>query len=210
MAKIDEEIFTGNSLKSKEKNDSKLPEKKIRKVINGEVKTRKKPLLSRLAGMIFSNDRGSIKDYLVLDVFVPCIKDTTMDIMSMIFYGRKSGSKSGRIAGSGTKVSYASYYKDDRDDRRRERERDRSTKGDDSVDDILFETRSEAQEVLTSLADIIDEYGSASVADLCDLCGVTESWADHKYGWTNVSKATIESVRGGYFIINLPKARQIG
>jgi hypothetical protein len=77
------------------------------------------------------------------------------------------------------------------------------------MDDILFETRAEAQEVLNSLNDIIEEYGSASIADFYDLCGVTEQYTDHKYGWTNVSKASIESVRGGYFILVLPKARQI-
>lgn len=207
MATVKTEEFKPNSIKDKE---PQKPPKKVTKVIKGNVKTRKKPLINRVVETLIHKDEVSIKEYLVFDVIVPSIKDTIVDTISMIFYGSKSrrGDR-GRVAKSGTRISYAEYYKDDDDRRRRDRDRSSNRNESNNIDDILFETRAEAQEVLISLADIIDEYGSASIADFCDLCGVTEEYTDHKYGWTDVSKSTIESVRGGYFVINLPRARQI-
>lgn len=212
LAEVKKENFPSNSF-TKSAEDRKSEKKKnIQKVVKGEVKTRKKPLSSRIGEVFVKEDRGTVKEYLLFDVIIPSIKDTIVDLVTnganMIFYGetRKRGSGRGSVARTGSKISYASYYKD-QDDRP---SRSRSHRDDiTDIDDILFETRAEAQEVLNSLNDIIEEYGSASIADFYDLCGVTEQYTDHKYGWTNVSKASIESVRGGYFILVLPKARQI-
>ena len=208
LAEVKIENFPSNSIK---KEPEAPPKKKIEKVVKGTVKTRKKPFMSRVRDVFVKSDDVSIKDYLIFDVIVPSIKDTVIDTIQMIFYGSKGRRRrDGRLASTGgTRISYASYYRDDDDDRKRNRD-NRNSREANSIDDILFETRAEAQEVLNSLADIIDEYGSASIADFCDLCGVTEEYTDHKYGWTDVSKSTIESVRGGYFVINLPRARQIG
>lgn len=206
MSEVKIESFVGNSNKDKE---AKLPAKKeIKKVVKGEVKTRKKPVGKRIIEALLPKEDISVKDYIMFDVIVPCIKDTILDSISMVFYGTTSRrDRKFRKANTGTRISYASYYKDD-DDRRDRRDPGRRESS--SIDDIIFETRAEAQDVLNNLADIIDEYGSASIADFCDLCGVTEEYTDHKYGWTDVSKSTVEAVRGGGFVINLPRARQIG
>lgn len=208
MSEVKIESFAGNSNKDK---DAKKPVKKeIKKVVKGDVKTRKKPIGKRVIEALLPKEDISVKDYIMFDVIVPCIKDTILDSISMVFYGTTSrrDRKYRKANSGGTRISYASYYKDDDDDRRDRRSSRRSETS--SIDDIIFETRAEAQEVLNSLADIIDEYGSASIADFCDLCGITEEYTDHKYGWSDVSKSTIEAVRGGGFVINLPRARQIG
>lgn len=210
MATVNIEEFGSNSLKEKEQ--KKPPEKKVEKVVTGTVKKRKKSFGSKLKETFVKEDRGDVKEYLIFDIIIPTIRDTIVDgvcnTMHMIFYGDTKRRDRGRVANTSTRVSYASYYKDSDD--RRSRASVRESRNDANDDDILFETRAEAQNVLDSLADIIDEYGSASIADFYDLCGVTENYTDHKYGWTDVSKATISSVRGGYFVLNLPRARQIG
>lgn len=212
MATINVDEFKSNSIKSDTKDSDRKNRPKIKPVVSGNVKTRKKSLTSRISEVFVREDRVNVKDHLIFDVVIPAIKDTIVDLVTdgihMIFYG-ETRRKSGNVARTGSKISYSSYYKDNDDrDRRRNSRPSRSEVTD--MDDILFETRAEAQEVLNSLADIIDEYGSASIADFYDLCGVTEQYTDHKYGWTDVSKATIQSVRGGYFVVDLPRARQIG
>ena len=212
MATINVDEFKSNSIKSDTKDNDRKNRPKIKPVVSGNVKTRKKSLTSRISEVFVREDRVNVKDHLIFDVVIPAIKDTIVDLVTdgihMIFYG-ETRRKSGNVARTGSKISYSSYYKDNDDrDRRRNSRPSRNEVTD--MDDILFETRAEAQEVLNSLADIIDEYGSASIADFYDLCGVTEQYTDHKYGWTDVSKATIQSVRGGYFVVDLPRARQIG
>lgn len=212
MATINVDEFKSNSIKSDTKDNDRKNRPKVKPVVSGNVKTRKKSLTSRISEVFVREDRVNVKEHLIFDVVIPAIKDTIVDLVTdgihMIFYG-ETRRKSGNVARTGSKISYSSYYKDNDDrDRRRNSRPSRSEVTD--MDDILFETRAEAQEVLNSLADIIDEYGSASIADFYDLCGVTEQYTDHKYGWTDVSKATINSVRGGYFVVDLPRARQIG
>ena len=69
-----------------------------------------------------------------------------------------------------------------------------------NFDDIILDSRGEAEEVLSHLVDLVDDYGMASVADLYDLVGITSNFTDNKYGWTNLSSASVSRVRDGYLI----------
>lgn len=71
--------------------------------------------------------------------------------------------------------------------------------------EIVFESRGDAEEVLSGLSDIIKEYRQTSVADLYDLCNITSSFADNKYGWEDLSGASVRRTTDGY-ILDLPKA----
>ena len=71
--------------------------------------------------------------------------------------------------------------------------------------EILFASRGDAEEVLSGLSDLIKEYKYASVADLYDLCNITSSFADNKYGWEDISGASVRRATDGY-ILDLPKA----
>ena len=72
-------------------------------------------------------------------------------------------------------------------------------------DDIILETRGEAEDVLERMEELIDMYQLVSVADFYDLVGVSGNYTDNKYGWTNVRNASVVRVRDGY-MIKLPKA----
>ena len=118
----------------------------------------------------------------------------------MILYGETGHSK--RNSRTST-VSYRDYY-DRKDDRRYDRPRSVGY----TYDDIILESRGEAEEVLDSLCDLIETYQIASVADLYDLVGETPEYTDNKYGWTNLRNADVERVRDGYRL-KLPKAKPI-
>ena len=129
---------------------------------------------------------------------MPTIKKTITEIVDMILYG--GSSKRGRSIAS--KVSYRNYY-----DEPRTRDNARPLNVYD-YDDVILESRGDAEEVLNQLNDLIDVYRIASVADLYDLVGVTPNYTDFKYGWTNLANAEVVRTRDGYKI-KLPRALPI-
>lgn len=101
------------------------------------------------------------------------------------------------------KYRYRNYY---------ERESERTRAGSAirrtnfDYDDILFDTRGDAEAVLDSMNDIISQYGMVSVSDFYDLANVAnDNYTMNRYGWTNIAGATAVRVRDGY-ILKLPRA----
>ena len=196
------EDYKANSHRSKE--EQKLPEKKIEPVVKGKV-TKKKNNVRKLTDTFVSEDIQNVKSYVLMDVLVPAIKKAISDIVTngidMILYG-ESG-RSTRKTNAST-VSYRNYYDNRRDDRYSS---SRTRKGY-SYDDVVLETRSEAEDVLTRMDELIDTYGVVSVADMYDLVGISCNYTDNKYGWTNLRNAEPVRVRDGY-MLKLPKALPI-
>lgn len=199
--------YKPNSFKSKEASSEKSAEvtKRAEKVVTGNVKTRKNSEAKKLANIFIAEDIHTVKNYIWMDVLVPTIKKAVSDIITngidMILYGGHGRPKSGNGA---SKVSYASYYKSE--ERRSEPERYRTY----DYDNIEFERRSDAEEVLFRLREWRNQYGLVRVADLYDLAGITTgSYTDNKYGWTSLNNAEVMRTRGGMYIIKLPKAMPI-
>ena len=197
------EEYKPNSHKSKEDQKGSIPEKKVEKVIAGTVKSKKKSEIQKFTDVFISEDINNVKSYILLDVLIPAIKKAISDIVTngidMILYGETGKTKSNSTA---SKVSYRSYY-DGRNGRR-----DYSavrTKISYNYDDIIFDNRGEAEDVLSRMDELISTYGLVSVADLYDLVGVTGNYTDNKYGWTNIRSASVIRVRDGY-MLKLPKA----
>ena len=71
--------------------------------------------------------------------------------------------------------------------------------------EIIFESRKSAEEVLYQMDQILQVYTVVTVADFYDLSGITPSFFDARYGWTNLKAAEVIRVRYGYKI-KLPKA----
>lgn len=193
--------YKSNSHRSKEQ--TTLPEKKVEKIVNNGVKTKKK---NKLADVFVTEDIRNVKDYIIMDVLIPAAKKALSDIVTngidMILYGETRSNKS-----KGSKVSYSKYY-DDRDRDRyssRSYERSRTTRMGYDYDEIILESRGEAEEVLNKMDELLDVYGVVSVADLYDLVGVNGNYTDNKYGWTNLRSASVQRLREGY-LLKLPKA----
>lgn len=196
--------YPNNSISAKQsqRNDIDPPEKKVEKVVAGNVKTRKKSEVKKFAGIFVPEDTTSVKSYILMDVVVPGIKNALAEVVSILLFGEV-----GRIGGkkSGSKVSYQRYYDDRREDRR---DNSRRVASGYEYDDIVIESRGEADMVIEQLEEIIATYGVASVADLYDLVGVSGRFTDHKYGWTDIRNAKVVRVRDGY-ILQLPRALPI-
>ena len=196
------EEYLPNSHRYKEGQKESLPEKKrVEKVVHGKVKVRPKSGLHKLTDVFISEDAANVMSYIVMDVLVPAVKKAISDIVrdgsDMILYGESKG----RSSSSSSYVSYRDYSRRDED---RFRDRDRDGRGY-NHDDIVLESRGEAEEVITRMDELSETYGVVSVADLYDLVGKTCEYTDNKYGWTNVRNAEPIRVRDGW-MLRLPKA----
>lgn len=186
-----------------EKEDKK-EDKKVEKVIKGTAIRRKKSLGQKMSETFLGDDTKSVTQYIIYDVLIPAAKETISSMVSggieMLLFGEAKGRNTRRDRNK-SYVSYSSYYKDDRNDRR---DRERSNRARHNFDDIILDSRGEAEEVLSALVDLVEDYGVASVADLYELVGMSSNFTDNKYGWTNLSSACVERVRDGY-LIKLPR-----
>ena len=193
--------YEPNSHKYKEEKASHEEKKKVEKVVSGVVKTKKKSEIKKVADIFISEDIQNVKSYILMDVLVPAIKKAVSDIVTngidMILYGGKGSLSS--------KVSYRNYY-DRKDDYRPYN--NPLTRAAYDTEDIILQTRGEAEEVLARMDELISCYGVVSVADLYDLIGKTCSYTSNKYGWTNIRNAEAIRVRDGY-MLKLPKALPI-
>lgn len=202
MSEINKRDFPSNSHLSKM---DKREERKVEKVAKGNVVRKKKTLGKKMAETFLGDDTKSVTQYIIYDVLIPAAKSTISDMVSggieMLLFGDTKGRNTRRDKGK-SYVSYSSYYSGDRD--RRDRDRERSARARHNFDDLDFESRGEAEEILSRLVDLIEDYGMASVADYYDLAGVSSNFTDDKYGWRNLSMASVTRTRNGY-VINLPK-----
>lgn len=196
------EEFRGNSKMEREQNKALQNEKKVEKVVNGVVKTKKRGELHKFTDIFLANDIKDVKRYAFEDVIVPSIKKAIYDIITngtdIMLYGEARHKNKGTNA---SKVSYGKFY---------ERERDRSdympkSKSIYDYEDLIFQARADAEMVLDAMNDIIAQYKVVSVMDLYDLANVsTNNYTSNKYGWTDIRGCKAERVRDGY-ILRLPR-----
>lgn len=184
-------------------------EKVVKKVVKGNVKLRKKSDLSRMKDTFISEDMVNVRDYILMDVLVPAIKDLISDVVTngiqMILYpegGTQGVSRKPRTVGSRT--NYRAYSERPSRVYHGSYEERRSRIGY-NYDDVVVDTYQEARTILDTMSSIIDKFDFVSVADMYELAGVTGRVSDNNYGWSTIRNADIVRVREGY-LIKLPKA----
>lgn len=197
------------AVKKTEKADVK--EKKVEKVVVGNVKRRKKPLSKRFAETFVGDDAHSVASYVMTDVLVPAAKDMIADAVSqgiekMLFGETRGRSRGASVAGA----AYTSYNRISTQAKASNQRREISQKARAShdFDEIILDTRGEAQEVLDLLFSLISDYDVATVADLYEMVGQTGTFTDEKWGWTDMRGSSITRIKGGY-LLNLPRPQFI-
>lgn len=194
-----------NRFKEEQKHAS-ADEKRVSKVVKGNVKTKKKSEISKFADIFIVEDFHTVVTYAFTDVLIPgakkIIRDVLFESIDMLFGTTGSRNKKD----NGPHVSYAKFYEKDRD--RRPSEAPRATSRFD-FDNLVFESRGEAEAVLDEMNNVIGTYGFVSVADLYDMAGLSNPpYTSNKFGWTNISSAEAVRVSDGY-ILKLSKALPI-
>ena len=202
----EELLYEPNSHKYKEEQKKKQvsEEKKVEKVVSGKVKTKKKSEIKKFTDLFISEDANSVWNYIVSDILVPSIKKTISDIVTNGIDILLNGEPSQKRKSSGSKVSYRSYYDSQNDYRS-----NISTKSRFDYDDIVFETRGDAERTLDLMQEIIDQYDFVSVADLYDMVDLVAPHTANRYGWTSIRNACVIRETGGGYVIKLPRAKVI-
>ena len=193
------ENYPSNSHKTREQNT----DKKVEKVVSGKTSTKKKSGIRKLSDTFLSEDIGNVKNYIFAEVLLPAAKKLVSDIVTngtnMLLYGEIKNKK-----GNSSKVSYSRYY----DDRSRDY-RSPVVRNNFDYDEIIFETRGDAEAVLDAMYDILNQYKVVSVAELYDLASITtHNYTCNNYGWIDLRGSSVVRVRDGY-ILKLPRALPI-
>lgn len=193
------ENYPSNSHKAREE----VAEKKVEKVVSGKTSTKKKSGIRKLSDTFLGEDVSNVKSYIFSEVLLPAAKKLVSDIVTngtnMLLYGEIKNKK-----GNSSKVSYSRYY----DDRSRDY-RSPVVRNNFDYDEIIFETRGDAEAVLDAMYDILNQYKVVSVAELYDLASITtHNYTCNNYGWIDLRGSSVVRVRDGY-ILKLPRALAI-
>lgn len=215
--------FPSNSHREKEEKvtpkTSATPQKKVQRITTSEPKRRKKPLGTRFKETFFGgeNARG-VFGYVLGEVLVPAAKDmvadaTTQAVERAVFGEVRRGTRGWRPGNSGAPIGHVRYDGYSRSPARtapwqsspQQREVSRRARSTHDFDEIILDSRGEAEQVLDTLHDIVEQYSQAAVADLYEMVGISAAYTDQKYGWTNLQGASVQHIRGGQYLLNLPK-----
>lgn len=207
--------FPSNShnVTEKSKIKPKADEKKIEKVISGEVTQRKKPLGKRFKNLFTAAEFKGASQYVFLDVLVPALKNMVVDAVDVgvkrVIYGdnarhmpsRRNDSQRSRMTynspvnrSQGTMLPGQPPYSPPRSSR--------------SSSEVILNSKEEAELVWSTLVDIIDKYDFASVADFHTIVGLPSTYVDNNWGWSALNYVNIHQVREGW-ILDLPSVEPL-
>lgn len=202
-----------SEVKTAGKKQERPKDEKLAQVTSGDAVLRKQPLGKRFKETFVGGDTKGVMSYVVLDVLIPAAKDMIVDAtnggIERMLFGDNRTNRRGRNRSSNGYVSYNRYgssggrvpWNQDREEPRNLSRRSRAAH---DFNEIIVETRGEAEEVLDKLFELISRYDQATVSDLYDLTGVKGNYTDEKWGWTDFRGAGVTRVRNGY-LLDLPK-----
>lgn len=214
--------YQGNSHKAKE-GGKPTEEKKIERITSSEVHIQKKGPWRSFKSLIIEADMSSVGRFVWLDILVPMVKNMLVATAEqganrLVFGDRRPmyrppssamgiGSSS-HPRGVTNYVPYSSMSMGRRTDPRAAAQlpTSRSTAAD--ARGYLITARSEAEEVLETMAHVIDRYDVVTVADLHEMLGHPVTSIDHRWGWNDLRSAQIKSVSEGW-ILEVPQPQEI-
>jgi hypothetical protein len=196
--------YPPNSEASKRK---AVEDKKIERVTSDDPIRRKKSIGKQFKETFIGGDAKNAVRYAMFDILLPAARDMVVETVSQGFErlilgdSRRRGSTPPQAGPTGY-VSYNRYAMGSRQSSS-QRVMSRQARARFDFDELVLQSRSEAEEVIDKLYEVVSRYGSATVADLYELVGISGSFTDNKWGWTELRGAGVTRVRGGY-LLDLP------
>lgn len=187
----------GNTDKAKE---GASPEKKV----IAKAKVQKKSAIKEALRTFFVRDLPEIAEHLVVDVAIPAAKNAITDMVTQGIQQLLYGEIDSRRRPTSGYTSYSSssrnnrgntYYRPREIDRREQRQPKPT-----NVEDLVFDTRGDAVDVIEYVAEQIEEYGQVSVADLMSSVGIQPRYTDERWGWTTTDAFEIRQIREGWLV----------
>jgi hypothetical protein len=186
-------------------------EKDVHQITKGKTIRKRKSLRKQFKDTFVAGDLRSTAQYVLLDVALPMAKDMVVEAgasgLEKLIFGdaRRRGSTPPQSGPTG----YIQYNAMSRIMGRgglssSQRAISRAARSRHDFDEIILDSRGEAEEVIDRLFDIVEKYEQATVGDLYELVGLASTHTDRKWGWTNVRGAGVSRTRDGY-LLDLPE-----
>lgn len=183
-------------------------------VVESPARRRKKSVGRKFREAVSGDDARSAFGYTFSDVIIPAIKGMALDAvneaLSRMLYGDVRGRSRPIVGGSSN--NYTPYNRISSNtpagggasvnQGRTITQRARATH---DFDEIVLGSRGEAEMVRDALLQRIAQFDVATVADLYDLVQITGSFTDNKYGWYDLTGATIDRAGREGYLLTLPK-----
>lgn len=211
--------YQGNSKKQKDNLENE-PEKRVSRVVKGEVVEKPVGNWMKFKNIFFGGDFKSAARYVGGEVLLPAVRNLALDMLNeggkRVIMGDRYDRHDRRYRPSEyrPKTIYNSspirrdprdprdhqYYPPDQPVRRMGRR---------EISDWIIPTRTEAERTLEELIEAINKYEMVTVADYYDMLGLpTAPHTDNKWGWNYLNNVQIRQVRDGY-VIDMPPAQEI-
>lgn len=206
---MDTPDFPSNSERAKPSKDP--VDKKLERVTTGDVVRKRKSLRKQFTDVFIAGTAKSASQYVVMEVLLPNARDTISELVSSytdrILYGDRSRRRGGATppqSGPTGNIQYNRPYASRAPwAPASTRALSREARAKHNFDELVLQTRVEAEDVIDRLYDVVSRYESASVADLYELVGLSATHTDYKWGWTDLRGAGVQRVRDGY-LLDLP------
>lgn len=195
-----------------------VKKEKIEPVISQTHLAKRSP--NRAMRTMFPESLKSVGGYILRDIIVPAVKNLLDDTISKgthaLLWGNNAAPQRNRTREDS--VSYERYYTKASSSKKPSNSSTLSSKySNHSVydyADVEFETKAEADKVLSHMRAAVSRYKVCSVRDMYDYAGTVDSEGhvvgrpvDARYGWYNLDDDNIGvAMYGGKWYLNLPKA----
>lgn len=195
-------------------------EKKVEKVVTGDVITKKRSLGRKFKDIFVGDDAKGVVFYVATEVLLPAAKNLVVDAttkgIERMMYG-ESHAPNRRVYGYGnnTHISYNNMNERSYDrgyrapsGRRVDHSRMETRRSARMSSDYILTSRHEAESVVEGMGNILDSWGIVTVSDLHELIGLPTTPQDNKHGWDSMQGIRVRQTREGY-LLDIPPADPI-
>ena len=198
--------------------------KKIEPVVEGKVTARKKSI-GRQMREIFLEEGENLRDWFIKDVFIPTIRGMIVGAFGQMTTGFQQALEEKLTPGERSSITrppgvgHVPYNRYSASTRVVSRSavttpayQPRARRSND-VQEIVFESRQDAINVVLQLEGVIERYGHTTVGDYYSTIndpGLVPTSTDEEWGWTNLTRARPMPVRGGGYVITFPQPEPVG
>lgn len=204
---LDPKEFPANSKKSKE---PAVEAKQIEQVVTTGVTEKKRSLGKKLSETFFGGDFQSAARFVTTDVLLPAVRNLFVEAttrgIERVIYGDRAPTRQtpmqpmfgqGHTKYNYTPQSQSSVMMPKQPPHRTQPSPTRK------ADEIMFQSREQAELILENMSNVLDKYGAVSIADLCAMVGFPSTYVDNNWGWTRLGHSAIRQTRNGW-LLDLP------
>lgn len=186
----------------------------VSKVISGEVSKKKKSLGAKFRETFLATDGKTAATYVVNEVLLPSARDMLFDAIAKganrLMYGDRATRSGPGVVGGKTAYNapvnrtFSGVQTFPFSQRMFQQPAPSKNAG----DDFILSSREDAEIIIDTMNEHIQQYGFVTVYDLKKMLGMPPEHTDNKWGWESLRGAQMRQVRNGW-LMDLPNPKQI-